>query len=101
MAGKVHALLTRSYPKGRDWFDLLWYRGHRPPVEPNLVFLQHALDQTQGAGRYDSSHWREQVRERLDELDVDVLRRDVRPFLERPEDRVLLSIENLASVLGP
>ncbi len=101
MAGKVHALLTRSYPKGRDWFDLLWYRGRRPPVEPNLLFLQNALDQTQGVGRYDASGWREQVRERLDALDVDVLRRDVRPFLERPEDRVLLSIENLASALGP
>ncbi len=101
MAGKVHALLTRSYPKGRDWFDLVWYRGRRPPVEPNLVLLQHALDQTQGAGRYDASRWRDQVRERLAALDVDVLRRDVRPFLERPEDRALLSIENLASVLGP
>ncbi len=33
MAGKLHALVTRGYPKGRDWFDLVWYRGHRPPVE--------------------------------------------------------------------
>lgn len=101
MAGKVHAVLTRSYPKGRDWFDLLWYRGRRPPVEPNLVFLQNALDQTQGASRYDASRWREHVRERLDGFDIDALRRDVLPFLERPEDRALLSIENLASVLGP
>ena len=23
MAGKIHALITRAYPKGRDWYDLL------------------------------------------------------------------------------
>lgn len=23
MAGKIHALISRNYPKGRDWFDLL------------------------------------------------------------------------------
>jgi hypothetical protein len=101
MAGKLHAVHSRSYPKGRDWFDLLWYRGRRPPVEPNLVFLQNALDQTQGVNRYDARRWRDHVKERLDGLDVDLLRRDVFPFLERPEDRVLLSIENLTSVLGP
>ena len=50
MAGKLHALLTRGYPKGRDWYDLIWYRSRRPPVEPNAHFLQNALDQTQGAG---------------------------------------------------
>ncbi len=25
MAGKVHVLVTRKYPKGRDWYDLLWW----------------------------------------------------------------------------
>ena len=34
MAGKLHALLIRGYPKGRDWYDLIWYRSRRPPVEP-------------------------------------------------------------------
>ncbi|MBI5444901.1 MAG: hypothetical protein HY900_27275 [Deltaproteobacteria bacterium] len=23
-AGKLHALLARSYPKGREWLDLAW-----------------------------------------------------------------------------
>ncbi len=35
MAGKVHALMTRNYSKGRDWYDLLWYLSHRPPTAPN------------------------------------------------------------------
>lgn len=48
MAGKIHALITRKYAKGRDWYDLVWYRARRPAVEPNLEFLQNALDQRQG-----------------------------------------------------
>jgi len=43
LAGKLHALITRAYPKGRDWYDLIWYRAVRPPIEPNLVLLQNAL----------------------------------------------------------
>ena len=32
MAGKIAAVLTRKYTKGRDWYDLAWYLSHRPPV---------------------------------------------------------------------
>ncbi len=46
MAGKIHALITREYPKGRDWYDLLWYRGQRPAMAPNVTQLQNALDQS-------------------------------------------------------
>lgn len=41
MAGKVHALMTRKYSKGRDWYDLLWYLSRRPSTEPNLILLQN------------------------------------------------------------
>jgi hypothetical protein len=41
MAGKLHALWTRPYPKGRDWFDLVWYLARRPPVAPNIALLQN------------------------------------------------------------
>lgn len=43
MAGKIHALLTRSYPKGRDWYDLLWYLGLCPPQSSNIELLQNAF----------------------------------------------------------
>ncbi len=100
MAGKLHALLTRGYPKGRDWFDLVWYRSRRPPVEPNLPLLQHALDQTQGADRYRAADWRALLRTRLADLDAAALARDVAPFLERPEDAALLERVNLEAVLA-
>ncbi len=99
MAGKVHALMTRKYAKGRDWYDLIWYRGKRPPVDPNLEQLQNALDQSQGRGVFDSEHWKAHVIEKLQAVDCESLVRDVRNFLERPEDAALLTQENICSVL--
>ncbi len=100
MAGKVHALLTRQYSKGRDWYDLLWYRGKVPPVEPNLGQLQQALDQTQGAGAMDSAGWKGHLIKTLDNLDGTAIAADVKSFLEHPSDATLLTIENIRSVLA-
>ena len=100
MAGKIHALCTRRFQKGRDWYDLLWYRSQRPPVEPNITLLQNALDQTEGAGAVDGTLWTRQLLERLESLDVSQLADDVRPFLERRRDADAITVENLRSVLG-
>ena len=100
MAGKLHALLTRGHPKGRDWFDLVWYRSRRPPVEPNVPFLQHALDQTRGAASPPAADWRRLLRARLADIETGALARDVEPFLERPTDAGLLDRANLEAVLA-
>lgn len=99
LAGKLHAVLTRRYAKGRDWYDLMWYLTQRPPVEPNLFLLQKALDQTQGAGRFDAQAWRSLVQKRLAALDMDAIAADVRPFLERPQDAAFLTRENVSGML--
>ena len=95
MAGKVHALVARSYPKGRDWYDLLWYRSLSSGVEPNYRLLQAALDQTEGVGAHDATNWRATLRSRLEELEMVTLRTDVSPFLERLSDADLLTTEHL------
>jgi hypothetical protein len=100
LAGKLHAAITRRYSKGRDWYDLLWYLSQRPPVAPNLVMLQNALDQTQGMGRCDAQSWRALVQVRLESLDIDTVLDDVRPFLERPQDAALLTRDNLLDLVG-
>ncbi len=46
-ASKCHALLCRSFLKGRDWYDFLWYVSRRTSV--NLEHLRLALIQ--------SNHW--------------------------------------------
>ena len=93
-------LLARPWPKGRDWFDLVWYRSRRPPVAPNLPFLQRALDQTQGAGRHRAADWPRLLRARLAAVETGALIRDVEPFLERPADAALLERINLDAVLA-
>lgn len=100
MAGKTHALLTRKYPKGRDWYDLLWYLGHRPPTEPNPTLLQNALDQTQGRGTMDAGGWKALLRETTNTLDFPGLAADVQPFLERQQDASLLNAEHFQSLLA-
>ena len=101
MAGKVHALLSRKYGKGRDWYDVLWYRGRRPPVEPNLVLLQNALVQTLGKNAPDAADWRRHSLATLARLDCATLREDVAPFLEHSGEADLLSVENFRTVLQP
>ena len=100
MAGKIHALITRGYPKGRDWYDLAWYRGHRPPQEPNLIQLQNALDQTQGHVAPAAKEWPTLLLERLETIDFQALRNDIAPFLEHPEEAGLLDRQNLQSMLA-
>ncbi len=99
MAGKVHALITRRYPKGRDWYDLLWYTGRRPSVEPNLTQLQNALNQTKGTGVHDASQWKTDLIARIEVYDDKKLRADVQPFLEHPDEALLLTTETIRSVL--
>ena len=100
LAGKLHVAITRKYAKGRDWYDLVWYLSQRPPVAPNVSLLQNALDQTQGAGRYDAQRWRDLVRERLATLNLQAVSDEVSPFLERPQDAALLTRENQKRLLG-
>jgi len=42
-ASKSHALLCRSYTKGRDWYDFLWYVSRR--IRPSRELLQNAIRQ--------------------------------------------------------
>ena len=99
LAGKLHAVLSRRYAKGRDWYDLLWYLSQRPPVAPNVGLLQHALDQTRKAESFDARSWRKLVRVRLESLDMRAIADDVRPFLERSEDAALLTRDNLLELV--
>jgi len=101
LAGKLHALLSRNYTKGRDLYDLLWYLSDPRWPDPNLPFLNTALAQTGWNERpLTERNWRRRVRRHLDALDWTVARRDVQPFLERPAEIDLLTAENLGGLLA-
>ncbi|MDD5707596.1 MAG: nucleotidyl transferase AbiEii/AbiGii toxin family protein [Kiritimatiellae bacterium] len=88
---KMHALLCRSYVKGRDWYDFVWYVSHK--VRPDLALLEHALDQ-QGpwASRRTSVTWPwmvETLQTVIGQVDWAVARQDVQRFLPLREQESL------------
>ena len=101
LAGKLHALLSRPWGKGRDLYDLVWYLADRNWPAPNLELLKAALAQTGWEGPViTATNWRQQVRQRTEALDWDKARADVRPFLERERDLDLVTAEVIGSLLG-
>ncbi len=90
-AGKLHALLSRPWEKGRDWYDFLWYASRRTPV--NWDLLSNALEQMgpwQGQGRRANLLWlREQMELRIKAMDMDAAQKDIRRFLKPLENEGL------------
>lgn len=100
LAGKLHAVLQREYAKGRDLYDLMWYLSDPNWPEPNLVLLNNALTQTNWSGQQATpENWRELIFNRLRTLDWSAALADVGPFLERPGEIDLLTLENLRRLL--
>ena len=99
--GKLHAVLTRKYTKGRDLYDLFWYLTARDWPSPNLTLLNSALKQTGGEGtEIDMSNWKLPVIERVKMMDWGRVLSDLRPFLERQDDLKLLTRENILQLLS-
>ena len=100
-AGKLHALLTRRYTKGRDLYDLIWYLSDRALPEPNLVLLNAALTQTKWKGPIlTKNNWREHLLQKLTSLNWKTAREDVLPFLEHGDDANLITFETAMKLLG-
>ena len=100
LSGKLHAILQRSYTKGRDIYDLLWYLSDPAWPPPNLVLLNHALAQTNWRGeKLTEANWRKLVGDRLQTLDWSNILADVSPFIEPGFDLNLLTLANLEQTL--
>jgi predicted nucleotidyltransferase component of viral defense system len=101
LAGKLHAVLQRSYVKGRDLYDLLWYLSDPTWPPPNFTLLNNALRQT-GWDReaLATGTWRGAVRRRIEIVNWDGVLTDVQPFLENATGADLLNADNLARLLA-
>lgn len=99
-AGKLHAVLTRKYTKGRDLYDLAWYLADTSWPEPNLAFLNNALRQTGWDGPSATpENWREMIAAKLATVDWTQAVQDVTPFLERKQDVALVSEATMRALL--
>jgi len=90
-SGKVHALLCRTYVKGRDWYDFDWYAAKR--VRLNHALLSAAIDQQgQWAGRHvrtDDEWVLRELQSVISRLDWKKAREDVSAFVPTDELSVL------------
>jgi predicted nucleotidyltransferase component of viral defense system len=99
-AGKVHALLSRKYAKGRDYFDLGWYLSKWKGIEPNFKMLTNALKQTKWSGEFpDRANWKGFVHKVIERTDWQKIRRDTEQFLENPSDLAIFTKENMLGLL--
>jgi len=85
-AGKMHALIFRSFKKrvkGRDWFDFEWYVRHNVPLD-----FAHFQKRTVEFNNMtiDKAEFIKLVREKLSSSDIKMVKQDVMPFVQNPDD---------------
>ncbi|NLF94164.1 MAG: nucleotidyl transferase AbiEii/AbiGii toxin family protein [Oligosphaeraceae bacterium] len=104
LAGKLHALLFRSWKsriKGRDWYDLVWYAGFHPQYH-----LAHLENRARQSGNYTDSKpltgmtVQSLLLKRLTEIDIEAIKKDVRPFLRDDRELDLWSKEFFQDVFS-
>ncbi|MDL2231144.1 nucleotidyl transferase AbiEii/AbiGii toxin family protein [Porphyromonadaceae bacterium OttesenSCG-928-L07] len=85
-AGKMHALLFRNWKtrvKGRDWYDFEWYVRHN--VALDFAHLQIRAKEFNGMD-IDKESFMALLKERLASTNIDIVKRDVLPFIQTPKD---------------
>lgn len=103
-AGKIHAILQRAWKggriKGRDYYDFVWYVGRSTPV--HLSHLEQRLRQTGGWSKEESmthSDLKDLVEEKFLQIDFELAKKDVQPFLKDPAAVELWSTDFFLSLL--
>jgi hypothetical protein len=100
LAGKLHAILSRPYTKGRDLFDLFWYLSDPSWPDPNIEFLEQALKQSKWSGSaIHLSNWQQVIAQKILALDWKKVLDDLQPFVERKNDLLMLTRENMLTLL--
>ncbi len=90
-AGKMHAILCRAWasrPKGRDWYDLVWYvsNGYELDLKHLHARLLQGCTWQENSGikisqNIDKASVMELLKKRIEALDVDAAKRDVEVFI--------------------
>lgn len=89
----MHALLFRNWKtwvKGRDWYDFEWYVRHNVPLD--FSHLQIRTKEFNGMDM-DKGVFTTLLKERLSSTDVNMIKRDVLPFIQNPEELNIWSNE--------
>ena len=101
-AGKINAVLTRNYVKGRDYYDLFWYLSTHKDLQPNIEFFKNAQIQFNGEeseANLDVKNWKSRVIETVTSVDWKIIQKDMALLLEDRDDLSLFTKENLLLLL--
>lgn len=85
-AGKMHALLCRNWTnrvKGRDWYDFIWYL--QKGIQVNKNQLRERMIQSGHLNEKDNfteKILKKMLFEKIDNIDYDLAKKDVMPFLK-------------------
>jgi predicted nucleotidyltransferase component of viral defense system len=85
-AGKMHALIFRSYKnrvKGRDWYDFEWYVRHDIPLD--FAHFQMRAKEFNNMD-IDKTEFVKMLKEKLGSTDINMVKRDVMPFVQNPHE---------------
>lgn len=101
-AGKIAAVLTREWVKGRDVFDLAWYASNQAWPAPNLAMLNASVLQSGWSGpEVTGDNWPRLAWERLRrDADWASVRADVERFVSKPRDVESVTAEAVREALG-
>jgi predicted nucleotidyltransferase component of viral defense system len=89
-AGKVLAILHRTYDRGRDYYDLMWFLSHK--IEGTMAYFKSGIAQVK-KNKSTYNNWNEvlnAVDQKVASVDVSKLTKDIRPFLEDASDMIWL-----------
>jgi predicted nucleotidyltransferase component of viral defense system len=99
-AGKMHALVYRAWGqrvKGRDWYDFEWYVRNGVPLDFEY-FRQRAIDFNGEDLTYEK--FLELLTERLATTDINMVKRDVLPFVKNPSELQIWSNDYFVQLAG-
>lgn len=100
LAGKIHALLSRKYTKGRDYFDIAWYLLRFKELSPNFSLLHNALAQTGYTKEFPTQdNWREYLSDVVQKADWQVVYKDASVFLEETQSMDVFTKENVLQII--
>ena len=87
--------------KGRDWYDFVWFAGRHPELK--LSHLEQRMRQTghwTGEKALEKGEFLRLLEEAINKLDVGQAKREVLPFVRRPEELDAWSAEFFLDIAG-
>lgn len=93
-AGKILALLSRVYTKGRDYYDLIWYLTQKTPID--MRYLEAGVVQANRSSRTEPPlpHFKtpkdvlQALTKKIERMDKALVLGDLHRFLEDPTEEV-------------